>query len=137
MEHALEKYKNNIFIIESVLQEYHAEDRLHLLSEKNRLKEKIQNVETIVTQAGEYNEEHPEGFRKYYEDYFEDLKCDFEDFLIILKWCNFGEIQKKLWALKKAKSLVNFQIQRNNSHSLSYLLSQDINESKEGYYRDA
>lgn len=98
-------YKNSILYIEKLLHEYISEDKNYLFSEHNRLKEKIKNFEVMLRTLPMCDEEAQRNLEEYSEKYFENLKIEFYDFLIILRWNNFSAIRKKLRSICKQPSI--------------------------------
>jgi hypothetical protein len=99
------EYKNSIIYIEKLLCEYVSEDKNYLFSEHNRLKEKIKNFEVMLRTLPMCDEEAQRNLEEYSEQYLDNLKVEFCDFLIILRWNNFSAIRKKLRSICKQPSI--------------------------------
>lgn len=89
--------KNNklILFMDKFLKEYHAEDQLYLIYEKEKLKQALERATEILKQSRESQNELPVNTKKY----FAELQKGIGDFILLLKWHNFSAIQKELQAV--------------------------------------
>ncbi|MBA3814141.1 MAG: hypothetical protein H0X26_06595 [Alphaproteobacteria bacterium] len=114
-------YQNNILYIEKILEGYNPEDKIYLLFESNKLKKKLKKLERLWLALRDLNEEFQTKLQQYYIKYFEEFQAEFHDFLIFLKWNNFGELQQKLQAICIEKSPLPFTERKNYKRLLDMM----------------
>jgi len=124
----LAKYKNqvtqlkiNTLYVEKLLNEYVAEDKVYLFVANKRLKEKVKNLEAMLEQLNSCNKEIQRGLQKSTAKYFEKLREEFRDFLIILRWSDFSSLHMNLQIICEEKSPIPFSERKNYKKLLNLL----------------
>lgn len=84
MESHMEKYKNKISKLEKFLNDYKSEDKAHLVSETNSLKDKLKKGEAILKKLQSSTEENYEEIREGFVKSFDAIKEGFREFSTLL-----------------------------------------------------
>jgi hypothetical protein len=100
----INSYKRMIFYFEKILNAYQADDKIFLLFEIAKLKKIIIKLESILLKIKNINKDINCILWNKYNKFFQEFQATFLDFLIFLKWNDFGAIRAQLLSKCKEKT---------------------------------